>query len=118
VSALGYSVGVHQIDVKDGETIHIDDVLYSAGSLTWKIHSPSGKPLAGAQCSVTPQDPTSMEQPRQGVTSADGLFEARGLAPGSYLGSAQMPGKPPVSITFTIESRTDTPVNTVTTFDW
>jgi hypothetical protein len=90
VSAYGYSLAKRRVTVEAGKTLSIDDVLYEAGALRWTFADRAGKPLAGVECRVVPQDPTSIETPREGTANAAGLFVARGLFPGYYVVTATL----------------------------
>jgi hypothetical protein len=93
VSSWGFSEGVHEIEVKSGETVRIEDVLYEAGALRWNLTDPNGVAVAGADCQLVPDDPNSIEKPRSGKTDQGGLWIARGLFPGSYTATANAPGR-------------------------
>ncbi len=71
-------------------------VLPSAGAVTQNVQlqagqtirgqvtRPDGRPLAGAQASIQPVDPTSVDWfvSKFGVSDADGRYEVRGITPG------------------------------------
>ena len=97
VGSWGFSTGTHDIEVKAGETVRVDDVLYDAGAVRWTVTGPDGAPVAGAQCSIKPDDPASIEAPQSGRTDPNGLWIARGLFPGSYTATATAPGRKPAS---------------------
>jgi len=84
VSAFTFSVHEHMVEIKTGETVEIEDVLYEAGALRFTLLDKSGSPLAQIPCRIEPLDPKSMENPREGKTDASGLWIVRGLFPGEY----------------------------------
>ncbi|MGI8906190.1 MAG: carboxypeptidase regulatory-like domain-containing protein [Candidatus Sumerlaeaceae bacterium] len=92
ISAWGYSIIEKSIEVKQGETTHIDDVLYGAGSMRWILKDKAAKPIAGATCKVVAADANSMEAPREGKTDDQGQFTARGMAAGQYNAVAEVAG--------------------------
>ena len=47
--------------------------------------------LAGINCKLTPNDPTSIETVREGKTDRNGLWIVRGLFPGQYTATATLP---------------------------
>lgn len=104
VSSFGFSVNDKTVEVKAGETARVDDVLYEAGALRWSITNKDGIGLAGVPCSIAPDDPNSIERPRQGVTDPGGLCVIRGLYPGNYTGVATPAGKAPVTVKFPIQA--------------
>lgn len=112
VSASGYSVAEHDVEIRPGETSTLTDVLYLTGAFRWTLVNSSGVGVEGVQCTVVPDDPSSIESVREGMSDAQGLFLARGLFPGNYHATAALPGrgvvlKIPVAITpnqLTIES--------------
>ncbi len=91
ISSYGFSINEHSIEVKEGETLRLDEVLYDAGALRWTIQTPESAAVAGARCRLVPDDPSSIEVPREGVTANDGLLVIRGLYPGVYTGSVITP---------------------------
>ena len=96
VTAQWYSSGHHNIEVKPGETVRVEDVLHEVGAVRWTLTTPDGAPVAGAQCTITPDDPASIESPRSGVTAAHGIWGVPGgLLPGSYTATATAPGRQP-----------------------
>lgn len=90
VSSFGFQVSERTIEVKEGEETRIDDVLYEAGALRWGLQSKSGQELKNVPCRLVPDDPNSIEQVREGV-STDGMWVVRGLYPGSYTATATTP---------------------------
>jgi hypothetical protein len=93
VSSWGFSEGVHEIEVKAGETVRLEDVLYEAGALRWNLTDLDGVAVPGVDCQLVPDDPNSIEKPRSGKADQGGLWIARGLFPGSYTATANAPGK-------------------------
>lgn len=93
VSATGFSLSEHTIEIRPGETQNIQDVLYEAGALRWTLEEPTSGPLQGISCQLTPDDPASIEEPRQGKTDPEGTWICRGLLPGNYTAVAQIGGK-------------------------
>ena len=89
VGSWGFSTGNHDIEVKAGETVRLDDVLYDAGAVRLTVTGAGGAPVVGAQCTITPDDPASIEKPQSGTTDSTGLWVARGLFPGSYTATAK-----------------------------
>jgi hypothetical protein len=102
VSANAFSVGEHDVEIKPGQTTEITDVLYETGALRWTLTDANGAGIAGISCKLVPSDPTSIENPRSGVTDSSGLWTARGLSPGAYVGTAVGPNGHSVTLTLTI----------------
>jgi hypothetical protein len=88
VSAWGYSLGTHSVTMPEGGIQEVSDVLYEAGALRWALVGPGGEPRAGIACTLTPNDPASIETVRRGTTDASGQFVVRGLWPGMYTAEA------------------------------
>jgi len=84
VSYWSFSQGEQQVEIKANETVKIEDVLYPAGAIHWNLKKADGSPAGGVQVTVTPTNTNPPESPRTGMTSADGAFIQRGLAPGTY----------------------------------
>ena len=84
VSAYGYSVGTHKLHLESGGTASVEDVLYEAGAVRWQVSSANGATVSGAKCYLVPDDPTSIEKPREGFTDSSGCWTARGVHPGDY----------------------------------
>ncbi len=97
VSSWGFSESVKEIEVRKGETTRLEDVLYEAGALRLNLVDANGVALPGVACTLTPDDPDSIEKPRSGSTDQSGLWIARGLFPGSYTATANAPGKKPAT---------------------
>jgi hypothetical protein len=88
VSSFGFSVAEHSIQIKSGETVKLEDVLYEAGSLKWTLRNAWGNPVPDATCRLIPNDPSSIESVREGKSGPDGIFVVRGILPGEYTASA------------------------------
>ena len=84
VSSHGFSVHEHIVEIKDGETVELEDVMYEAGALRWTVLDEEGHPVANAPCRIEPMEENSIENPRKGFTDAQGLWIQRGLYPGAY----------------------------------
>jgi protocatechuate 3,4-dioxygenase beta subunit len=84
VSSWGFSSHEHIVEIKDGETVNLEDVMYEAGDLHWTVLDSDGNPVSGALCRVEPLDVNSLEKPREGRTDVQGLWIQRGLYPGGY----------------------------------
>lgn len=91
VSYWSHSISNRSVEIKTGETVRIDDVLYPAGALTWTVQDQSGSPVANASCTLTPADPNSIEKVRTGSTGSNGQCIMRGMAAGAYNASAKLP---------------------------
>jgi hypothetical protein len=102
VSSFGFSVNEHQVEIKAGETTRLDDVLYESGALRWTITDKNGSGIKGLACKIVPDDPNSIEKPRDANTDASGLCVVRGLYPGSYTGTTQPEGKAQIVVKFTV----------------
>ncbi|PKO16232.1 hypothetical protein CVU37_11455 [candidate division BRC1 bacterium HGW-BRC1-1] len=90
VGSWGFSMGYHDIEVKAGETVRLDDVLYDAGALRLTVTGAGGAPIPGAPCSIAPDDPQSIEKPQSGKADPNGLWVARGLFPGNYTATVKL----------------------------
>jgi len=90
VSSYGFSVHEHMVEIKDGETVELEDVMYEAGVLQWTVLDAEGNPVANAPCRIEPTDAGSIEKPREGRTDAQGLWIQRGLYPGAYRVTTQL----------------------------
>jgi protocatechuate 3,4-dioxygenase beta subunit len=84
VSSFGFSVHEHVVEIKDGETANLEDVMYEAGALRWTILDVDGNPVPDALCRIEPLEANSIEKPREGRTDVQGLWIQRGLYPGGY----------------------------------
>ena len=74
--------------VTDGKNEEVTAVLSPAGAFYWSLHNRNGVPLVGVKCALTPDDPSSLEVPREGHTDPDGDWELYDLLPGSYTATA------------------------------
>jgi hypothetical protein len=106
VSALGMSVAEHNVEIRRGETVRYEDVLYESGALRWAFKDSAGTPVANVRCQLVPADPSSIEKPREGVSGPDGMWIVRGLSPGNYSGSATAPSGRAINESITIFART------------
>jgi RNA polymerase sigma factor (sigma-70 family) len=93
VSANGYTVSSHEIEVRAGATVQVTDVLEEAGAFTWTLHDASGIGKPGVTCHITPTDFGALEVERAGETNDDGTWVVRGLRPGTYTAEAVLNGK-------------------------
>ena len=84
-------------DAEEGETVTLKDVLYDAGAVKVAVQDKNGSPLLNVPCRIAPDDPSSIEKPRDGVTMGGGLFVVRGLFPGKYTVTANPPGGKPLT---------------------
>ncbi len=108
VSAWSFSQSQKQIEIKPNETVRIEDVLYPAGSLRWRLTKADGQPAAGATVTLTPVTTELPEQPKTGKTGPAGQYVERGLATGTYQVVAQLEGKAAISETFEVKAGADT----------
>lgn len=92
VGSDGYSIGEHTVEIKAGETVRIDDVLYEAGALCWRLTDRNGAPLTNVKCSLRADAPDSLEKPQNGVPDKNGEWFVSGLIPGTYTLQAIGPG--------------------------
>src|SRR5690606_8685236 len=97
-----HSQSEKQVEVKAGETVTIEDVLYPAGAIHWTLEKGDGSAAADATVTVSAISTTPEERVRTGKTNSPGLFVERGLAPGTYQVTTQLPGKAAVSDTFEV----------------
>lgn len=104
VSAYGYSVGEHDVTLEPGKEARIEDVLYAAGGVRIHVWNAQGQAAAGAACTLSPMDASSVESPRQGQSDANGVWTVRGIMPGQYGVMAQLPGGQVVRSNVAIES--------------
>ncbi len=58
--------------------------------------------VSGATCTLTPNDPSSIEEERKGITPSDGTWVVRGMAEGQYTASAKLPDGKTVTAAVTI----------------
>ncbi len=93
VSYWSHSQSERQVEIKANETVKIEDVLYAAGALHWRLKKADGTAAAGATMTVVPVTSDPPEETRSGMTGPDGLFVQRGLAGGTYQVTAQLGGK-------------------------
>lgn len=84
VTASRYSEAVHQVDIVEGQTSRIEDVLIEAVELVITVGNSGGSTIIGAQCTLAPADANSMEPVRNGSTGVLGVWEAGRVAPGKY----------------------------------
>lgn len=104
VGAWSHSSAERQVEIKAGETVTIEDVLYPTGVITWTLKKADGLSAAGADVTLTPISTDPPEKQKSGRTSPQGQYIERGLAPGTYQAVAQMQGKPAVTETFTVQA--------------
>lgn len=96
VSAYNYSVAEHVVEIQEGETVTLEDVLYEAGAVYVTMVDSRMKRLLGIPGRIVPDDPQSIEAPRSGVTDANGELKWRGLFPGRYTVTVEPPGMAPI----------------------
>jgi len=108
VSTWGHSQAERDIEIKEGQTETIEDVLYGAGSIQWVLKKADGSPAVGASVTVTPLQTDPVDHARTGMTDNFGNFEDRGMAPGSYQVTAQLSGKQPVTEIFEVKAASHT----------
>jgi len=84
VSSEGYSVKTHQLEILEGKTVELADVIYRTGDLRLTVRDAGGVPVAGVSCHLEPVSPNSIEEPRSGKTDLNGLWIQRGLFPEQY----------------------------------
>lgn len=97
VSYFGFSISEHEVEIRDGETAKIDDVLYECGALTFSLQDGGGKAIADAAVRIAPMNSSSIEKERIEKTDDKGALTVRGLMPGRYRVTAEAPGHPVVS---------------------
>lgn len=102
VGAYNFSSLCHSVEIKDGVTATLEDVLSASGSLTWMITTQAGKPLGQVRCSLVHAD--NPEANRDGITNQQGLWYATDLAPGHYEGTAQVAGIAAIRNSFDISA--------------
>jgi len=103
VSTWGHSQSEREVEIKEGQTETIEDVLYGAGSIQWVLKKADGSPAAGASVTVTPLQTDPVDHARTGMTDSFGNFEDRGMAPGNYQVTAQLSGKQSVTEVFEVK---------------
>lgn len=72
--------------------------LGPAATLTIRVRSASGPPLAGADLSIVSTTTADASDHRRGITDADGVARFASLAPGTYEIAARAPGHRTVSM--------------------
>lgn len=88
VSAGGYTDALRQVEINNDQTERIEDVLMKGVEVIVSVSDKSGSAVAGADVTLTPEDPTSIEQPRLAKTSELGICEVGTMTPGKYRLSA------------------------------
>jgi len=91
VSSFGFSVHERMVEIKAGETVEIEDVMYEAGALRWTVVDSKGTPQPDISCIIEPVDKNSIEKVREGRTDSNGLWIQRGLYPGEYKATSALP---------------------------
>jgi hypothetical protein len=104
VGASGFSTGEHSVEIREGESASIEDVLYEAGSIRWIMLDAKRFPVKDVLCHVVASDPSSTEATRDARTDSNGAILLNGLLPGTYTGTAQLAGKPPLTATFNVQA--------------
>lgn len=102
VSYWSFSTATRTVEIKEGESQTIEDVLYPAGAITWTLKTANGYGARAARVTVTPIQTDPVENPRSGQTNSSGQYVERGLAPGTYQATAVLDGKPGPTETFTV----------------
>lgn len=102
VSYWSFSTATRTVEIKEGESQTIEDVLYPAGAITWTLKTATGYGAKAARVTVTPIQTDPVENPRSGQTNSSGQYVERGLAPGTYQATAVLDGKPGPTETFTV----------------
>ena len=104
VSAFGYTATSRTVEIREGETSVLDDVLDDGGNFRWILFDQNGMGRAGVQCRLNALDPNSIERARAGMTDGNGEWSLRGLRAGRYAAVASIEGKS-VSLTIVINPR-------------
>lgn len=91
VSSFGFSVHERMVEIKAGETVEIEDVMYEAGALRWTVVDSKGTPQPDISCIIEPVDKNSIEKVREGRTDSNGLWIQRGLYPRAYKVTSSLP---------------------------
>lgn len=116
VGATGYKEVEHVVEIKDGETVTLQDVLSLGGSFAWGLQDKNGKPLSGVECTLRPNDPASLEEPRSGTSNRTGMWSlVGGVEPGPYTATATPQGKQPT--TEKVEIKAGVPTVIMTTIE-
>lgn len=116
VSAWGFTSGDHRIKVEADKTVTVDDALYRAGALRWKLLKADGSPAPGVQVQVKPDAPKVAQDNRSVNTDGNGEAVVRGLSEGTYTLTATK-NQTSISERFTIiKGEVTTKENTVK--DW
>ncbi|MBX7246982.1 MAG: carboxypeptidase regulatory-like domain-containing protein [Candidatus Sumerlaeaceae bacterium] len=84
IFASGYSEVTHNLKIRAGDVTRLDDVLYRTGTIIATVSDNKGKTMVGAECTLTPTDPNSIETVRTGKTTEIGVWQIIGLFPGTY----------------------------------
>jgi large repetitive protein len=84
VSADGFSVHKHTVEIKAGKIAKIEDLLYEAGKLRWVLLDKNDTPLEDVPCRIESMDADSRKLPRDGKTNRNGIWTVKGLRPGLY----------------------------------
>src|SRR5690606_37176671 len=78
-------------EIKAGETLELRDELYNASAMRFAIEEADGSAVAAARCRIEALDPQNPEAPRDGLTDGAGIWIVRGLWPGRYLVTVDLP---------------------------
>jgi hypothetical protein len=102
VGAKGYSSANHALTIEEGKTATIEDVLYEAGGIRWRLIDSNGAPARNVEARFRPDDPASIENERPAWSNHQGVYEVSGLMPGSYTATATRDNKPVATAKFTV----------------
>ena len=105
VSAPGFSVHERLVEIKPGETVEIQDMMYEAGALRLTIVDSKWMPQADMSCILEPLDASSMDKVREGKTDMNGVWIQHSLYPGEYKATASHADGRQVSQIIRIQAR-------------
>lgn len=93
VSASRYSKSTHPVQIKAGETVRIEDVLWVATEIIVIVSDKAGSTVIDAECELKPEDSTSVQATLTGKTNALGIWMPGPIMPGSYTITARSGAK-------------------------
>src|SRR5690606_20262088 len=93
VRAANYTDGNHEIKIESQKTAVIEDALYPAGSLKWKLLTHDGEPAKNVSVEITNPRPKADRDNRTSRTDPEGNLTETGLSLGTYILTATIDDK-------------------------
>jgi hypothetical protein len=86
-----FTESVHTIEVKEGETVRVEDALVRGAHVQWILSRAGGEALGGVAVRLVPVDGQQGLRSYEGKTDASGMWMVMGVPSGRYTLSATVP---------------------------